>query len=252
MVVAHPDDETIGIGGQLARLDGVVIVHLTNGAPQDLSGAHMYGFPTRAAYATARRVELERALSAGGAARVSTVAFDIDDQALTLHLAEAARRLAALFAERGIAAALTHPYEGGHPDHDAAAFVVRAASRLLARERERPVEIGEMTSYHAGDDGVVTQRFSDVPPVPEIAISLGEAAWHRKQLMLGAFVTQGDLLSSFNARIERLRAAPGYDFTRPPNGGRIHYQSFVGWRPEQWCRLAAAALADLDQAPPQI
>lgn len=34
VVVAHPDDETMGLGGQLGRLKGVTIVHATDGAPR--------------------------------------------------------------------------------------------------------------------------------------------------------------------------------------------------------------------------
>jgi len=35
VVVAHPDDETIGAGAMLASLDDVHVVHLTDGAPGD-------------------------------------------------------------------------------------------------------------------------------------------------------------------------------------------------------------------------
>src|SRR4029077_3455583 len=57
------------------------------------------------------------------------------DQQAAFRLAELARRLAALFAERGIAVVLTHACEGGHPDHDAVAFAVHGAARLFSSGR---------------------------------------------------------------------------------------------------------------------
>ncbi|RAI45095.1 hypothetical protein CH341_05945, partial [Rhodoplanes roseus] len=33
VIVAHPDDETLGCGGQLARLYGVQVAIVTDGAP---------------------------------------------------------------------------------------------------------------------------------------------------------------------------------------------------------------------------
>lgn len=35
IVVAHPDDETIGFGAQLCRLRDALLLHVTDGAPRD-------------------------------------------------------------------------------------------------------------------------------------------------------------------------------------------------------------------------
>ena len=63
LVVAHPDDETIGLGGHLRLLPNARIVHVTDGAPRDLRDARAYGFDGWEDYAQARRRELEAAMA---------------------------------------------------------------------------------------------------------------------------------------------------------------------------------------------
>src|SRR5215212_7792562 len=66
MVVAHPDDEAIGAGAQLPRLNGVTMIHVTDGAPRKLHEAERHGFATAAEYAFARTRELERVMMLAG------------------------------------------------------------------------------------------------------------------------------------------------------------------------------------------
>jgi LmbE family N-acetylglucosaminyl deacetylase len=248
IVVAHPDDETIGIGGQLNRLEKASIVHLTNGAPRDLRYARAAGFATRAAYSAVRRAEFERAMAEGEAQHVLPMWFNIDDQALAVHLAEAARALARLFANLGTEIVLTHPYEGGHPDHDAAALAVRAAAALVARAGMNPPDIGEMTFYHPGSSDLVIQQFVPEPNSSEVAVALDERVWNRKQRMVAQFRSQRDTVEPFNARFERFRHAPSYDFGRQPNQGAMQYD-FKQWR--YVVRVALAELGLTEQMDPQ-
>jgi LmbE family N-acetylglucosaminyl deacetylase len=43
---------------------------------------------------------------------------------------------------------LTHPYEGGHSDHDATAFSVHLACGILRRDNVPTPIVLELTSYH--------------------------------------------------------------------------------------------------------
>jgi len=246
IVVAHPDDETIGIGGHLDRLDGVRVVHVTDGAPRDLMDARLHGFTNWRDYAAARRSEAERALARAGISPSSLISLGFPDKEAARHLPELARCLAAFLAETGPRYLCTHSFEGGHPDHDATAFAVHAGCRLLREEGGRPPFVVEMPLYHAGADGPVYQDFCAEPAVPSISLPLDEAAYERKRRMLACHFTQRDVLAPFVAWHERFRAAPRYDFGAPPNGGRLHYESLpVGFTGDDWQKSASAAIQAL-------
>ena len=138
---------------------------------------------------------------------------------------------------------MTHPYEGGHPDHDAVAFAAHAAYRLAGPD-ERPALI-EMPFYHAQDGQMVVGMF--LPgPTDEVVVPLGDMALLRKQRMVGCFRTQREMLRQFPLSPERFRMAPDYDFRQPPHAGALLYETF-GWdiALADWRRRAAAALEAL-------
>ena len=80
IVVAHPDDETIGMDAQLCRFRDALLVPVTDGAPPDGRDAHAHGFATIAEYAAARRAELAAALEVGQARCLRTEFIGITDQ----------------------------------------------------------------------------------------------------------------------------------------------------------------------------
>ncbi|MDT7950619.1 MAG: PIG-L family deacetylase [Acetobacteraceae bacterium] len=218
LVVAHPDDETLAAGGSLPLFRRLLLVHVTDGAPRRLGDAAREGFASPADYAAARARELEAALALSGA-EPTRIALGIPDQEATEAVPAIAARLRMLFAAHGIACALTHPYEGGHPDHDAVTAAVHAAGS----------EVFEFTGYHAGPDGGMrTGVFLEAGDREQITVPLCESDLQRKRAMLACFQTQRDVLSRFDPTFERFRRAPAYDFQSPPHPGRLLYEEW-GW-----------------------
>src|SRR5690606_27952356 len=80
VVVAHADDEVVGLGGQLARLSGVRLIHVTDGAPRNLFDARAAGFERWEDYALARCEELHAALALAGIAPTHTEQLGVPDQ----------------------------------------------------------------------------------------------------------------------------------------------------------------------------
>lgn len=245
IVLAHPDDETVGCGAQLARWSGATLVLVTNGAPGDLKDAHAAGFSTAVDYANARLRELEDALAIAGVPREALITFGIPDQQAARRLVELTRGLIETVKARDLGILFTHAFEGGHPDHDATAFAVHAAARLL-EGRGRPTLVIEMPFYRAGDGGLVLQRFSSAPDVPPLTVPLTPDQQHLKRLMMAAHCTQHRVLAPFALTAESFRFAPRYDFSELPNEGRLHYdRQDWGLTGSEWLVLARAALAEL-------
>jgi hypothetical protein len=67
-----------------------------------------------------------------------------------------------------------------------------------------------------------------------------------KRAMIACHASQRAVLALFPSRLERFRAAPNYDFSRPPHMGQLYYDGFDwGISGSEWragARLAADRL----------
>jgi N-acetylglucosamine malate deacetylase 2 len=249
VVPAHPDDETIGAGSRLPRLRQARFVYVTDGAPAGGQDAVRIGLsPDR--YGDVRRRELQAALALCGIDWEQVSSLGYPDQQAALHLARLAQDLAEMLSAWGTQVVLTHPYEGGHPDHDATAFAVHAAAALLQRSRQAPPCIIEMSSYHMGSAGIRVCAFlpdadGDVDGGTATLRLTPEEERH-KRAVFDCYATQRETLAQFPIGIECFRPSPRYDFQRPPHEGRLFYECHPwGMTGQRFCSMAAGAMAQL-------
>ncbi len=231
LVVAHPDDETLWAGAALDRLRHLTLILLTDGAPEDMGDAQRLGFTTREDYARARANELTRALEALDA-RPKLIRYEVPDKQVVEHLPELIERLRRDLT--GAELVITHPHDGGHPDHDAAALAVsRAASAPIV----------EFACYAQVKGARVFGRFVADPDSPEWARPLDAPDRARVDSALAAHATQALVFGEWRPEAERWRAAPRYDFTQPAPGEGALYDGF-GWTltSHRWRTIATEAL----------
>jgi LmbE family N-acetylglucosaminyl deacetylase len=249
IVSAHPDDEIVGAAGILRRLSlhggRVHVVQVTDGAPRNDADAHAHGFSSVEAYREARRCELLRALPEAQIRCRDLITLGFSDQAAAYALVPLSRAVAAYLHHNPVDVVLSHAFEGGHPDHDAAAFAVHAAAALLRRTQELPL-IVEFTSYHAGPDGIRTGAFLGTPGPETAVLRLSDGERSIKRRARDCFTSQLEVLERFALDTERFRIAPGYAFDRRPHEGRLFYEYFDwGLDGARWETLAAEALRSL-------
>jgi len=187
--------------------------------------------------------------SRAGLNRVSRSSLGFCDQEAALNLVEITRQLVQHIGHHEPEVIFTHPYEGGHPDHDACAFAVHRAVELhRGRGGMRPL-ILEAPFYNAGPRGLGSGAFLDVAiSMPEVVYELSRAERDRKRSLIACFVTQRETLKGFHEATERYRIAPVYDFTRPPHAGQLLYDRYPwGMTSDRFCELAEKAEIELNE-----
>lgn len=245
VIAAHPDDEIIGAGNLLVRLRRATIGYATDGGPPG----------TLPLYRHIRRQEARSALRLIPDGKFELLWLPFQDQTTHTHLLELTLVLASLIRKLKPRFVLSHPYEGGHPDHDSAAFAVQHALSYLrqAFNISEPIRL-EFTSYFRGKDGRRrTGEFlnSSRKAIWGRTLSSNEAALKSK--MLGCYSSQRRVLQEFITNREFFRLAPEYDFSASPHSGELFYERFTWavspliWRAQ--ARKASALLRLISRRP---
>lgn len=247
LVFAHPDDEVVALGARLGRFKRACFVHVTDGAPRNQRDSQAHGFRELDDYRQAREQELGAALAMAGLWEAPRKRLMIPDQEAALRLAWLTKQIGAIFAGQRPEVVVTHPYEGGHPDHDACAFATRHAANLWRAQGEAAPVLVEAVFYHATLEGVEAGSFAEGAEQTErVEYALTAEERRRKRALLDCFVTQRETVSGFPMEYERFRIAPQYDFGRPPNEGRVLYDRYPwGMTSERFCHLAREAEEEL-------
>lgn len=231
LIVAHPDDESVGAGVLLQRIQDPCVVFCTDGGPRDSYFWQSYG--GRENYVTVRGQETETAMRIAGVKRTAFLNFC--DQELHRNLRSALNELNELAREFRPDALLTHAYEGGHPDHDSCAFL----AYLLGSQQRIPV--WEMPLYHRTGEGIRRQQF--LQPTNDTALLRGTAGeLDTKRNMVRAHASQSQALKGFDLKCERFRPQASYDFWNPPKAEVINYEA---WRWPLTAEQVCAAFATL-------
>jgi N-acetylglucosamine malate deacetylase 2 len=246
-VFAHPDDDVIAAGILLGRLPRAGAICMTNGAPLNENQFRRAGFDNWMDYAIARQKEAENALALLNREITPLRNLGITDLEATYHLVSASRFLAHQL-RGGFGYVVTHAYEGGHPDHDSTSFCVHAACAMIAKDGGTPPVIVEAPLYNGASGPYVHGKFlphPDAGPVLDLALSGEEQALKRR--MFECYISQQNMLSSFDVVHEQFRLAPRYHFSASPHAGDVGYNQFH-WpiNGRKWRALARRAMRTLN------
>ncbi|HEX3019492.1 MAG TPA: PIG-L family deacetylase [Chitinispirillaceae bacterium] len=238
---AHPDDEVLGSASLLCYLrDKLKIVTITDGAPKKMDDAIAAGFFSREAYSKARYQEQSNAMFSAGITESQCYHLGFTDQQSSFHMGAICHKILELIQINRPDIVLTHPFEGGHPDHDTTAFAVWAAVTLMKKRNENVPEIIEYACYNGnGSSEPVYFQFIPFPEIPVWSVELDQNQVENKRKLMKYYVSQWKTLSSFPVSVERYRKMPAYNFKKPPHHGVLYYEFFDwGMSARLWNQLA--------------
>ncbi len=242
LVYAHPDDEAIAAGARLPSFANSLFIQVTDGAPRDNADGARLGL-SRDEYRAMRKKELRAALRIGGLPAPRHKCLEYVDKEVALSLIDLTKMLVSLINAERPAVLFTHPYEGGHADHDACCFAVHTAVKLLHSEaRNVPLIFESPFYFRRPGGGLQTGSFLPAKQTPECLYQLTADEQQRKQAVFAAFSTQTAVLQMFPTNREAYRLAPDYRFTEPPHDGPTWSETITPeLKAQRFCELAAEA-----------
>lgn len=245
VIVAHPDDEVVGAGGLISRLDDVTVLHVTDGVPNN-NRASNAAADEGSETARALRRESRTALALANVLPEHIVEFGLSTEQAPLELVELTRRIAAFLMQATPDVVLTNPYEGGDPDHDATAFATHAALRLMREKGFEPPSIFEIAMYPTPDSNKRVLDFLPSEAAEVTTLLLDKKAHDLKRKMFDCFSAPPDLHRENSFGRERFRRPPRYNFAAPPNGGKLNYERVApGVHGNEWQELVRKAWSEL-------
>jgi N-acetylglucosamine malate deacetylase 2 len=225
ILVAHPDDESIGCGILLQRISQAAVVLCTDGGYAGVRPWYIEAVRTvlgsRKRYTRKRLAEFRGALNIAGVQRV-WMASGVPDQQLHLSLGRAAALIEHCVREHRPEAILSHAFESGHPDHDACAVLARWAGLKFS------LPVWEMPLYYrpGPSSDLVYQQFLDRGNSGrdnEVVLHPNASELSRKEKMLAQHQSQTAVISEFQSAREVFRPQPSYDFRVNPNPALSSY-----------------------------
>lgn len=204
VLVAHPDDETIGCSGLLQRASSALVVFAVDGAPPHYGFEKTYGSLQR--YSDMRFLEASLALRALPHCSFRRLArrngTHFVDQHLFEELPEAMTSFNQVMCSFLPDIIVSHAYEGGHIDHDSCHFLASHTGRA------HNLRVMEFPCYWRAEDGQdIFQQFRDNGN-DEVILKLSEREMDVKRQMLASYRTQQNLTPVFHLHTERFRPVP--------------------------------------------
>ena len=245
VIVAHPDDDVVGAGGLISRLDDVTVLHVTDGISKNGSASDAdSGEGPQSARSLIR--ESRTALALANVPADQIIEFGLSTEQPPLELANLTRRIASLLRQIAPDIVLTNPYEGGDPDHDATAFATHAALRLLRQSGFKSPSVFEIALYPTPGENERVLDFLPSDAAEITTLLLDKKARDLKRQMFACFTTRPNLKRENSFSRERFRRPPRYNFTAAPNGGKLNYQRVAaGVECDEWQDLVRKAWAEL-------
>lgn len=215
VVAPHPDDETLGPGGQIALLEkkghAVHVLVLTDGSQLFVSRFGAEAHPPPSEISRRRKRETERAVALLGADPERIRHLDFRDGRLSDRVDEAAAVVAATIRDLDpVRVYVTSTFEF-HPDHRAANAVVRRAYARLAGDRPDLWEycVGPRPEFGSGGGPEQLMQIDITPVLDRKTDAVGMFACHLEITVEGQTEPLWKDGSQYLAGQERFLVTPG-------------------------------------------